>query len=58
MMSDYKVEMINDGMQEFYVEFNGPKESKQSKSSVPIFSFYCFLSLIQLFLKKMFFLVG
>ncbi|KAK9202911.1 hypothetical protein WN943_013164 [Citrus x changshan-huyou] len=26
-MSDYKVEMINDGMQEFYVEFNGPKES-------------------------------
>ncbi|GAY39137.1 hypothetical protein CUMW_042090 [Citrus unshiu] len=27
MMSDYKVEMINDGMQEFYVEFNGPKEN-------------------------------
>eukprot|EP00897_Mesotaenium_endlicherianum_P007419 jgi/Mesen1/6705/ME000344S05987 len=27
MMSDYKVEMINDGMNEFYVEFNGPKES-------------------------------
>ncbi|KAF3638952.1 Ubiquitin-conjugating enzyme E2 4 [Capsicum chinense] len=27
MMSDYKVEMINDGMQEFYVEFHGPKES-------------------------------
>ncbi|XP_065858312.1 ubiquitin-conjugating enzyme E2 4-like [Euphorbia lathyris] len=27
MMSDYKVEMVNDGMQEFYVEFNGPKES-------------------------------
>ncbi|KAM1294670.1 hypothetical protein ACFX13_014967 [Malus domestica] len=27
MMSDYKVEMINDGMQEFYVDFNGPKES-------------------------------
>ncbi|KAH8513410.1 hypothetical protein H0E87_006612 [Populus deltoides] len=27
MMSDYKVEMINDGMQEFHVEFNGPKES-------------------------------
>ncbi|CAN4127344.1 unnamed protein product [Withania somnifera] len=25
-MSDYKVEMINDGMQEFYVEFHGPKE--------------------------------
>ncbi|KAK1289969.1 Ubiquitin-conjugating enzyme E2 5 [Acorus calamus] len=27
MMSDYKVEMINDGMQEFYVDFNGPTES-------------------------------
>ncbi|KAM5572418.1 hypothetical protein ABKV19_012466 [Rosa sericea] len=27
MMSDYKVEMINDGMQEFFVDFNGPKES-------------------------------
>ncbi|XP_010436081.1 PREDICTED: ubiquitin-conjugating enzyme E2 4 [Camelina sativa] len=27
MMSDYKVETINDGMQEFYVEFNGPKDS-------------------------------
>ncbi|KHG14412.1 Ubiquitin-conjugating enzyme E2-23 kDa [Gossypium arboreum] len=27
MMSDYKVEMINDGMQEFYVEFNGPKDN-------------------------------
>ncbi|XP_041024553.1 ubiquitin-conjugating enzyme E2 4-like isoform X1 [Juglans microcarpa x Juglans regia] len=27
MMGDYKVEMINDGMQEFYVDFNGPSES-------------------------------
>ncbi|KAK9147452.1 hypothetical protein Scep_006209 [Stephania cephalantha] len=27
MMSDYKVEMINDGMQEFYVDFHGPRES-------------------------------
>ena len=27
MMSDYKVEMINDGMQEFYLEFHGPKDS-------------------------------
>ncbi|KAF4386689.1 hypothetical protein F8388_006644 [Cannabis sativa] len=27
MMSDYKVEMINDGMQEFYVDFHGPSES-------------------------------
>jgi len=30
MMSDYKVEMINDGMQEFYVHFHGPNESKFS----------------------------
>lgn len=27
MMSDYKVEMIDDGLSEFNVEFNGPKES-------------------------------
>lgn len=27
MMTDYKVEMIDDGMQEFYVNFHGPKES-------------------------------
>ncbi|KAK0582160.1 hypothetical protein LWI29_022191 [Acer saccharum] len=27
MMSDYKVEMTNDGMQEFCVLLNGPKES-------------------------------
>uniref|UniRef100_A0A0A0L3K0 E2 ubiquitin-conjugating enzyme n=1 Tax=Cucumis sativus TaxID=3659 RepID=A0A0A0L3K0_CUCSA len=27
MMSDYKVEMINDGVQEFYVDFHGPSES-------------------------------
>ncbi|KAG8382211.1 hypothetical protein BUALT_Bualt05G0053100 [Buddleja alternifolia] len=27
MTTDYKVEMINDGMQEFYVEFHGPKDS-------------------------------
>eukprot|EP00899_Mesostigma_viride_P003531 jgi/Mesvir1/13179/Mv06142-RA.1 len=27
MMSDYKVEMVNDGMCELYVEFNGPKDS-------------------------------
>lgn len=27
MMSDYKVEMMNDGMQEFYVDFHGPKDS-------------------------------
>lgn len=27
MMSDYKVELINDGMTEFHVEFRGPTES-------------------------------
>ncbi|XP_047958693.1 ubiquitin-conjugating enzyme E2-23 kDa-like isoform X3 [Salvia hispanica] len=27
MMSDYKVEPINDGMQEFYVQFHGPTDS-------------------------------
>ncbi|XP_058752132.1 ubiquitin-conjugating enzyme E2 4-like [Vicia villosa] len=27
MMTDYKVETINDGMQEFFVEFHGPKDS-------------------------------
>ncbi|KMZ63392.1 putative Ubiquitin-conjugating enzyme h [Zostera marina] len=26
MMSDYKVETINDGMQEFYVDFHGPND--------------------------------
>ncbi|KAL6549952.1 Ubiquitin-conjugating enzyme E2 5 [Orobanche minor] len=26
MMADYKVEMINDGLQKFYVELHGPKE--------------------------------
>lgn len=30
MMSDYKVDMINDGMHEFYVDFHGPSESKLS----------------------------
>ncbi|KAG6537488.1 hypothetical protein ZIOFF_002582 [Zingiber officinale] len=27
MMNDYKVEMVNDGMQEFVVNFHGPNES-------------------------------
>ncbi|KAL0927268.1 hypothetical protein M5K25_001431 [Dendrobium thyrsiflorum] len=27
MMSDHKVEMVNDGMHEFFVDFHGPKES-------------------------------
>ena len=37
MMSDYKVETINDGMQEFFVEFHGPKDSKFLQ---PFVSFY------------------
>jgi hypothetical protein len=41
MMSDYKVEMVNDGMQEFFVEFKGPTEStnlllQSSSSLLPI----------------------
>jgi hypothetical protein len=31
MMSDYKVEMVNDGMSEFYVEFHGPRDSKLTR---------------------------
>ncbi|ONM06174.1 Ubiquitin-conjugating enzyme E2 4 [Zea mays] len=32
MMSDYKVEMVNDGMQEFFVEFKGPAESNSPRA--------------------------
>ena len=39
-MSDYKVEMINDGMQEFYVDFHGPKESKSFLTHIFFFSFF------------------
>lgn len=28
MMSDYEVTLVNDNMQEFYVIFKGPTESK------------------------------
>jgi hypothetical protein len=30
MMSDYMVEMVNDGIQEFFVEFWGPNEVRGS----------------------------
>lgn len=30
MMSDYEVTLVNDNMQEFYVIFKGPSESKSS----------------------------
>jgi hypothetical protein len=33
MMSDYKVEMVNDGMQEFFVEFKGPTENVAGEAS-------------------------
>ena len=28
MMSDWKVELVNDNINELYVEFKGPKESE------------------------------
>jgi len=28
-MSDYEVTLVNDNMQEFYVRFHGPKDSKK-----------------------------
>lgn len=31
-MSDYKVELVNDNMQEFFVEFHGPEDS----SNLPV----------------------
>ena len=41
MMSDYKVEMVNDGMQEFFVEFRGPNESTDFHSGGQFDSVYC-----------------
>ena len=32
-MSDYEVNLVNDNMQEFYVKFKGPAESKPSSPS-------------------------
>jgi hypothetical protein len=29
LMSDYEVTLVNDNMQEFYVRFKGPEESKR-----------------------------
>lgn len=31
MMSDYEVTLVNDNMQEFYVIFKGPTESKSTE---------------------------
>jgi hypothetical protein len=33
MMSDYEVSLVNDNMQEFYVRFYGPAESKYISST-------------------------
>lgn len=33
MMSDYEVTLVNDNMQEFYVIFKGPSESKSMIST-------------------------
>lgn len=37
------METINDSMQEFYVDFHGPKDSK---SSIPIFDFSPFFVIV------------
>jgi hypothetical protein len=34
LMSDYKVSLVNDNMQEFYVMFNGPEESRSDLNPV------------------------
>jgi ubiquitin-conjugating enzyme E2 H len=34
LMSDYEVTLVNDNMQEFYVRFKGPEESKYTSSRV------------------------
>lgn len=52
MMSDYTVEMINDGMQEFYVHFHGPKESMFSLFFFSISC--CFLNLGNVWMMKIF----
>ena len=36
-MSDYKVEMVNDGMSEFYVEFHGPRDSTLLYLKLPFY---------------------
>ena len=36
MMSDWKVELVNDNINELYVEFKGPKESKLCLSRLSV----------------------
>ena len=33
-MSDYEVTLVNDNMQEFYVRFHGPTDSKSNRIDV------------------------
>ena len=47
MMSDYKVETINDGLNEFNVEFHGPKES--TAFTLPLFYYIVCVFVISLF---------
>lgn len=49
MMSDYKVETVNDGMQEFFVEFHGPKDSKFASFCQFIFCFQFLVERLVLF---------
>lgn len=51
MMSDYKVDMMNDGMNEFYVHFHGPNDSK---SFIYFFFFFVFVSLFEAWAFNMF----
>lgn len=43
LMSDYEVTLVNDNMQEFYVRFHGPSDSKSLESVCPshILAFIC-----------------
>lgn len=58
MMSDYKVEMINDGMQEFYVHFHGPAESNLLCLFSQSFFFFCLcvkaFSFLRFFFERVF----
>ena len=53
MMSDYKVEMINDGMQEFYVHFHGPNESKIPFLFPCVFLFHVLVLLMKISVTNM-----
>jgi ubiquitin-conjugating enzyme E2 H len=37
MMSDWKVDLVEDNISEFYVEFQGPKDSKSVPAVAPSF---------------------